>query len=108
MAQTSPLDIAISIDPSHEIHPDYGFVLEETTLGDAPTFEPTPENREILVNYACLCEIWNQNEIIIDDVFVFVVATKIRNSDEIEPYSVDEYQRRDDWPKRGKKQSRSN
>ena len=59
LAQTSPLNIAISTDPSHKIYPDYGFVLEETTLGDAPTFEPTPENRKISVNYAHLCEIWN-------------------------------------------------
>jgi len=61
-------------------------------LGDAPTFEPTPNN-------ACLCEIWNRNEIIIDDIYVFLVATEIITSDDIEPYSVDEYQRRDDWPK---------
>ena len=49
-AQTNPLDIAISTDQSHEIIPDYRSVLEETTLGDAPTFEHTPENREISVN----------------------------------------------------------
>ncbi|PRQ59184.1 putative RNA-directed DNA polymerase [Rosa chinensis] len=98
-AQTNPLDIAISTDPSHEIIPDYGSVLEETTLGDAPTFEPTLENREISINYACLSEIWNRNEIIIDDIFVFAVATEIITSDDVEPRSVDECQRRDDWPK---------
>ena len=49
LAQTNPLDIAISIDPSHEIIPDYGLVPEVTTLGDASTPVPTPEN-------ACLSE----------------------------------------------------
>jgi hypothetical protein len=28
-----------------------------------------------------------------------VIATEIRTSDEIEPYSIDDFQRRDDWPK---------
>lgn len=95
----SPLDIAISIDPSHEIVPDYGSVPEETALWDAPMLEPTPENIEISINYACLSELWNRNEIIIDDIFVFAVATEIITSDDIEPHSVDECQRRDDWPK---------
>ena len=91
----------ISTNPSHKIYPDYGFILEETMLGDAPTFEPTPENREISVNYVCLCEIWNQNEIIIDDVFVFVVAAKIKIAmkSNLTPL-MNKYQRRDDWPKR--------
>ncbi|KAK9910978.1 hypothetical protein M0R45_034910 [Rubus argutus] len=48
LARTS-LDIAISIDPSHEI--------------------------------------------------IRIMATEIITNDDIEPYSVDEYQRRDDWPK---------
>jgi hypothetical protein len=99
LTQTNPLDIAISINPSHEIVLDYGSVLKETMLGDAPTPEPTPENREISINYACLSEIWNRNEIIIDDIFVFAVATEIINSDDIEPRSVDECQRRDNWQK---------
>jgi len=39
----------------------------------------------------------NQNEIIIDDVFVFTVATEIMKSDDIEPLFVDECQRRTYW-----------
>jgi len=85
LAQTNPLAIAISIDPSHEIIPDYGSVLEETTLGDTPTSELTPENREISVSHACISEVWKQNEIIIDNTFVFMVATEIILSDDVEP-----------------------
>ena len=70
MAQ-SPLGIAILTDQSHEINPDYESVLEKTKLGDALTSELIYENKRFSVNYACLCEIWYQNEIIIDDIFVF-------------------------------------
>ncbi|KAK9942246.1 hypothetical protein M0R45_007922 [Rubus argutus] len=33
------------------------------------------------------------------NLFGVTAATEIITSDDIEPYSVDEYQRRDDWPK---------
>ena len=58
---------------------------------------PTPENQGISVHYECLDEIWNWNEIIIDDVFVFAVATENMKSDDIDPRSIDECQRRIDW-----------
>jgi hypothetical protein len=77
------LNRSISLD-----YPDFGSVPEETTLGDAPTSKPTSENK--ISNHAC-SEIWNRNEIIIDDTFVFMVATKIKTSDDIEPYSVDDF-----------------
>ena len=99
LAQTNPMDITISTDPSHEIVQDYGYVLETNTLGDASMSAPIPENREISTNFACLSENWNRNEIIVDDVFVFAVATEIISSDDIEPRSVDDCQRRVDWPK---------
>ena len=41
----------------------------------------------------------NWSEIIIDDVFVFAVATEIMKSEDIEPHSVDECQRRIYWSK---------
>ena len=44
-------------------------------------------------------EIWNRDEITIDDVFVFTVATEIIASDDIEPRSITEYKRRKDWAK---------
>jgi len=46
-----------------------------------------------------LDEIRNQNENIIDDVFVFALAAKIMKSDDIEPPSNDECRYRTDWSK---------
>ncbi|KAM1848657.1 hypothetical protein ACFX14_012762 [Malus domestica] len=57
------------------------------------------ESKEISINYACTNELWDQNEIIIDDMFAFAVATEIILSDDIEPRSVDECKQRQDWPK---------
>ncbi|KAM1324743.1 hypothetical protein ACFX2H_045548 [Malus domestica] len=80
MAQTSDLSlnltIAYSFVPTHELILDYGNVLDETNR--------PPENREILVNYAVLDEVWNQNEMIVDDAFAYTVASNIMLSDGIE------------------------
>ncbi|KAL5703065.1 hypothetical protein ACHQM5_028201 [Ranunculus cassubicifolius] len=96
-AQKDPLIIDVE-NPSHENIPDYGYVLE-TSLGDASMLEPTPENREISVNYTSVHETWERNLTILDDVFAFSVAHEIIESDDIEPRSVEECQRRADWPK---------
>ncbi|KAM1174892.1 hypothetical protein ACFX19_027954 [Malus domestica] len=65
-------------------------VLEETEVHD---------NKEISINYACTNELWDQNEIIIDDMFAFAIATEIILSDDLEPRSVDECKQRQDLPK---------
>ncbi|KAM1275152.1 hypothetical protein ACFX1X_025317 [Malus domestica] len=49
------------------------------------------DNREISIHYAVLDEVWNTNEIIIDNAFAYSVANDIMLSDDIEPRSVDEY-----------------
>ena len=54
------------------------------------------ESKEISINYACINEFWDQNEIIIDDMFAFAVATEIILSDDIEPHSIDECKQRQD------------
>ena len=42
----------------------------------------------------------NHNDIIIDDIFAFQVAMDImRNDKDQEPQTVDECQKRNDWPK---------
>ncbi|KAM1059420.1 hypothetical protein TB2_023718 [Malus domestica] len=56
-----------------------------------------PENRVISVHYTVLDEVWNRNEMIVDDAFSYSVATDIMLSDDIEPRSVDECRRRTDW-----------
>ncbi|KAM2132334.1 hypothetical protein ACFX1Q_013733 [Malus domestica] len=81
--------IAHSSILTYEVILDYGDVLDETTR--------PPENREILVHYAVLDEVWNQNKMIVDDQFAYTVATNIMLSNNIEACSVDEYRRRTDW-----------
>ncbi|KAM1760400.1 hypothetical protein ACFX12_003276 [Malus domestica] len=92
MAPTSDpslnLTIAHSSIPTHEVIPDYDDASNETCR--------PPENREILVHYAVLDEVWNRNEIIVDDTFAYSVATDIMLSDDIEPRSVDKCRRRTD------------
>ncbi|PRQ53193.1 putative RNA-directed DNA polymerase [Rosa chinensis] len=96
-AQINPLIIDTQ-NPSHENVPDYGYV-QETSLGDASVSEPIHENIEISVNYTSVHGTWERNSIIIDDVFAYSVAREIIETDDIEPRSVDECQRRADWPK---------
>ncbi|KAM1505064.1 hypothetical protein ACFXTO_001092 [Malus domestica] len=81
--------IAYSLYPIHEEILDYGSVLEETN--------PPTENREILVYYASLDDVWRRNEMIVDDALTFAITTEIMLSDDIEPCSLDECRRRIDW-----------
>ena len=67
----------------------------------APEVTQTPEitdprNTEILMSYCN--EIWDRNEIIIDDEFALSVAHEIMN-DDYEPRSLTECRQRQDWPK---------
>ncbi|KAM1181462.1 hypothetical protein ACFX19_000062 [Malus domestica] len=66
-------------------------VLDETYV---PEEIEVHESKEIFINYACTNELWDQNEIIIDDMFAFTVATEIILSDDLEPRSVDECKQR--------------
>ncbi|KAM2088198.1 hypothetical protein ACFX1T_032306 [Malus domestica] len=81
--------IAYSFYATHEEILDYGSILEETN--------PLPEDREISVYYVSLDDVWNINEMIVDDALAFAVAIEIMLSNDIEPHSVDECQRRNDW-----------
>ncbi|KAM1935321.1 hypothetical protein ACFX15_019392 [Malus domestica] len=74
--------IAHSSVPTYEVILDYGDVSNET-------YRPS-ENREISVHYTVLDEVWNRNEMIIDNAFLYLVATDIMFSDDIEPCSIDE------------------
>ena len=81
--------IAHSSIPMHEVILDYGDASDKTC-------QP-PENREISVHYTILDEVWNRNEMIVDDEFTYSVASDIMLSDDIEPRSIDECRRRTDW-----------
>ncbi|KAM1346509.1 hypothetical protein PS2_035510 [Malus domestica] len=77
---------------------DFGLQEEENVLDETHVPEETAlhESKEISINYACTNELWDQNAIIIDDMFAFVVATEIILSDDLEPRSVDECKQRQD------------
>ncbi|KAM2134825.1 hypothetical protein ACFX1R_004799 [Malus domestica] len=85
-AQTSEpslnLTIAYSSIPTYEVILDYGDASDETC-------QPS-ENCEISVHYAILDEVWNQNEMIVNDAFAYTVTSNIMLSDDIEPHFVDE------------------
>ncbi|KAM0965404.1 hypothetical protein ACFX2C_021317 [Malus domestica] len=68
--------------PTHEVILDYGDASDETC-------RPL-KNRYISVYYTVLDEVWNRNEMIVDDVFSYSVATDIMLSDDIEPCFVDD------------------
>jgi len=56
----------------------------------------SPGNTENSITYCN--EIWDRNEIIIDDAFAFSVAHKIMD-DDCEPQFIIECRQRQDWPK---------
>ena len=62
-------------------------VLDETHV---PEETEVRENKEISINYACNNELWDLNEIIIDNMLAFAIATEFILSDDIKPRSVDE------------------
>ena len=68
---------------------------EETTPEVVETQEKIndPENTKISINYCN--DLWNQNEIIIDDIFAFLVAHEIMH-DDYEPRSIIECRQRQD------------
>ena len=83
------LTIAHSFFPTHEVILDYGDASDKTC-------RPF-ENPKISVHYAVFDKVWNMNEMIVDDAFVYSVATNIMLSNDIEPRSVDECWCRTYW-----------
>ncbi|KAM1658510.1 hypothetical protein ACFXTN_042659 [Malus domestica] len=86
-AQLNPNEIIQEerVNDKSTIH-DSGLPEEE----NGPEETEVHESKEISINYACTNELWDRNEIIIDDMFAFAVATEIILSDDIEPRSIDE------------------
>ena len=68
--------------------------------GKAPEEAQVLENCKISVNYVHTGEKWDRNNIIINNIFAFQVASKvIRNDKDPEPRNVEECRHRNDWPK---------
>ncbi|KAM1621202.1 hypothetical protein ACFXTN_018093 [Malus domestica] len=92
MAPTSDISlnptIVHSSVPMHEVILDYGDASYKTCR--------FPENREISVHYTVLDEVWNKNEMIVNNAFDYSVATDIMLSDDIEPRFVNECRCRTD------------
>ncbi|KAJ9558226.1 hypothetical protein OSB04_012840 [Centaurea solstitialis] len=81
----------------HEIIKDHGDLLEER-VPEETSISHHPDNLEISVEYASLDDILKRNETVIDDVFIFAVATDIMSNDDMEPRTIVECKRRTDWP----------
>jgi hypothetical protein len=67
----------------------------------SPEEKQVPENDEISIHYVSTGEIWDRNKIVVDNIFSFKVALDITRSNdhEIEPQTVEQCRRRNDWPK---------
>ena len=80
-------------------------ISEETTQAENQVLENTEsktniENEEISVSYVTIRKRWNRNEIVIDQIFAYAVATNlIKESEDLEPKSVQECRHKNDWPK---------
>ena len=96
MAQNNPLIINTQ-NPTHENILDYGYV-QVTYLEDAPSIEPIRGNVEISIHYTSVHGPWDRNSIVDDNVFAYACAREFIKDDDIEPRSVEECQRRADWP----------
>ena len=58
------------------------------------------KNCEISVSYVHTREKWDRNNIVINNIFTFQVASDIvRNYENPEPQNVEECRHRNDWPK---------
>ena len=57
------------------------------------------KNCDISISYVQTGEKWDQNNIVINNIFTFQVASNIiRNDEDPEPWNVEECQHRNDWP----------
>ena len=94
-AQLNPNEIIKEEKDTSTIHD--SVLSEKENVRDkthVPEETEVHESKKISINYACTNELWDRNEIIIDDMFAFAVATEIILSDDIEPRSVDECKQR--------------
>ena len=58
------------------------------------------ENKDISISYVTTAKRWKWNDVVVDNIFAYNVATEIMQQDEDhEPKSVDECRQRNGWPK---------
>ena len=67
---------------------------------EAPEEAHVPKNCDISVSYVHTGEKWDRNNIFINNIFAFQVASKvIRNDEDPEPRNMEEYRHRNNSPK---------
>ncbi|CAL9019548.1 unnamed protein product [Prunus brigantina] len=112
MAKVNPNEINGEPTIHDSNPPQRGQVLpeKENVLNETRTSEMAivPESQEISINYTSTNELWNRNEILINNIFAFLVATEIIKDDDIEPCSIDECKRERQIGLSGKMQFRQN
>ena len=75
--------------------------IEQKTLEEVQNkelaLEELPEKFEISINYVQNREKWDQNKVIINNIFAFQMALDIiRNDENLEPQNVEECRKRND------------
>ena len=66
----------------------------------APKETQVPKNKDTSINYVSTRDIWDRNNIIVENIFAFTVALEItRSNEDLEPHTIEECQCRYDWPK---------
>ena len=83
-------------EPPEELSPEVES-FEELSLEE----KKVPRDHEILIHYVSIGEIWDSDEIVVDNIFSFKVALNITRSNDVEfePQIVEECRRRNDWSK---------
>ena len=93
------LKIMLNYKPTLLESPEELMVPKQTqVLEEIETLEEVwkHKNREKSINFTYTKEIWNHNEININNVFSFLIATEITNAFELK--TVNECRQRHDWP----------
>ena len=89
-------------------NPTFPEISTEDNVLDKPlvseeTMTQVPDNIEISIFHIFSGEMWEQKKLVMDDIFSYVVATKIsKGNDEnydTEPHSINECRQRNDWAK---------
>ena len=95
-----PEETQIMQKAPEEAHIEQKVSEEEHIEQEAPKEAHVCKNCEILVSYVHMGEKWDQNNIVINNIFAFQVASDIiRNDEDPEPRNMEECRHRNDWPK---------
>ena len=98
--QKAPKEAHIEQKAPEEAHIEQEAYEEPHIEQEAPEEAHVPENCEISVSYVQIEEKWDRNNIVINNIFAFQVASEvIRNDEDPEPRNVEEYRHRNDWLK---------